>query len=126
MTSVIRLFTRNKSYKLIQTGRPNWSKAPPQLKQRYNGIFLILLSVPVIFITTYEMVQRLEGRSTKKVQQGERREDGTKREFSEAEKWQVEKQSLSTKIFGKDFFLDGFTSNTLKQGDSEIKEKTEN
>ncbi|KAI5949753.1 hypothetical protein KGF57_004576 [Candida theae] len=99
---------------LVLTGRPNWEKAPPQLKQRYKGIFLVLLSVPIIFITSFEMYQRLEGQSTKKIQQGEKLPTGENRDFDEMEKYKVEKESVMYKLFGKDFFLDGFTSKTMK------------
>ncbi|CCG23015.1 hypothetical protein CORT_0D01670 [Candida orthopsilosis Co 90-125] len=99
---------------LVLTGRPNWDKAPPQLKQRYKGIFLVLLSVPVIFITSFEMYQRLEGQSTKKIQQGEKLPNGGNRDFDEIEKYKVEKESVMYKLFGRDFFLDGFTSKTMK------------
>ncbi|CAK9436859.1 uncharacterized protein LODBEIA_P13810 [Lodderomyces beijingensis] len=112
---------------LLVTGRPNWSKAPPQLKKRYNGIFLIFLSVPILAMTTYEMVSRLEGNSTKKIQQGEMYEDGTRRDFSESEKYKVERESLMYRIFGKDFFLDGFTSRTMKgQRPDEKQEQDQN
>ena len=99
---------------LVLTGRPNWEKAPPQLKQRYKGIFLVLLSVPIIFITSFEMYQRLEGQSTKKIQQGEKLPNGVNRDFDEVEKYKVEKESVMYKLFGKDFFLDRFTSKTMK------------
>lgn len=107
---------------LVLTGRPNWEKAPPQLKQRYKGIFLVLLSVPIIFITSFEMYQRLEGQSTKKIQQGEKLPNGVNRDFDEAEKYKVEKDSVMYKLFGRDFFLDGFTSKTMKV-DKDAKEK---
>ena len=106
---------------LVLTGRPNWKKAPQQIKQRYKGIYLILLSIPIIGITTFEIIQRLEGRSTKKIQQGERLPNGINRDFDEQEKIKVEKESIMYKIFGKDFFLDGFTSKTIKNN-SEKKE----
>ncbi|KAI3402970.1 hypothetical protein KGF56_004223 [Candida oxycetoniae] len=107
---------------LLMTGRPNWDKAPSQLKQRYRGIFLVLLSIPIIAVTSFVMYQRLEGKSTKKIQQGELLENGTKRDFDEAEKYKVEKESFMYKIFGRDFFLDGFTSKTMKN-DQEQEEK---
>lgn len=100
---------------LVQTGRPNWQKAPPQIKQRYKGIYLILLSLPVLGVTSFEMYRRLEGKSTKKIQQGERLPHGGNRDFDEQEKINVEQNSLMYKIFGRDFFTDGFTSQTRKQ-----------
>lgn len=99
---------------LVLTGRPNWKKAPQQIKQRYKGIYLILLSIPIMGITTFEIIRRLEGKSTKKIQQGERLSNGINRDFDEQEKIKVEKESIMYKIFGKDFFLDGFTSKTIK------------
>ncbi|CAI5757005.1 unnamed protein product [Candida verbasci] len=104
-------------YELIQTGKPNWSKAPPELKQRYKGIFLVLLGIPLMFIPTMILMNRLQGKSTKKVQIGEQGKDGIRREFSEQEKWTTEKNSIMYKLFGKDFFLDGFTSKTMKNDD---------
>ncbi|KAL6450910.1 hypothetical protein SBY92_001158 [Candida maltosa Xu316] len=106
---------------LVLTGRPNWKKAPPQLKQRYRGIFLVLLSIPIIGMSSFEIIRRLEGKSTKRVRQGERLPDGTNRNYSEEEKIKVEQESVMYKIFGKDFFLDGFTSKTRKS-ESEKKE----
>ncbi|KAI5970873.1 hypothetical protein CANMA_000033 [Candida margitis] len=106
-------------HELVLTGRPNWDKAPPQLKQRYKGIFLVLLSVPIILITSFEMYQRLEGQSTKKIQQGEKLPNGVNRDFEESEKYKVEKESFMYKLFGKDFFLDGFTSKTMKADNNE-------
>lgn len=99
---------------LVETGRANWSKAPKAVKQRYNGIFLILFSIPIIAFSTFEMVRRLEGRSTKKIRQGEVLDNNDIRKYGEVEKWQVERDSIMYKIFGKDFFLDGFTSKTMK------------
>lgn len=104
---------------LVETGKANWKKAPSAVKKRYNGIFLILVSIPILFMSTSEMIRRLEGRSTKKVRQGELLENNEIRKYDEVEKWQVEKNSLMYRIFGKDFFLDGFTSKTMKSdGDS--------
>ncbi|KAI5962263.1 uncharacterized protein KGF55_003339 [Candida pseudojiufengensis] len=100
---------------LVETGKPNWSKAPPQLKQRYKGIHLILLSIPVIAISSYELWARLDGKSVKKMQTGELLSDGSVREFNEFEKYQREKNSIIGKIFGLDFFLDGLTSKTMKK-----------
>ncbi|RCK63840.1 hypothetical protein Cantr_10772 [Candida viswanathii] len=99
---------------LVQTGRPNWQKAPPQLKQRYRGLHLILLSIPVLLITSVEMYRRLEGKATKKVQQGELLPNGTSRDFNEAEKRKVEESSWASKLFGIDFFAEGVTSRTRK------------
>lgn len=105
---------------LVETGKANWKKAPSAVKKRYNGIFLILVSIPILFMSTSEMIRRLEGRSTKKVRQGELLENNEIRKYDEVEKWQVEKSSFMYKIFGKDFFLDGFTSKTMKS-DDEVK-----
>lgn len=99
---------------LVQTGRPNWKKAPPQIKQRYKGIYLVLLSIPVLGVTSFEMYRRLEGRSAKKIQQGERLPNGMNRDFDEEEKIKVEQNSLMYRIFGRDFFTEGFTSQTRK------------
>lgn len=104
---------------LTETGRANWAKAPNAIKKRYNGIYLILLSIPVIVFSSIEMVRRLQGKSTKKVQQGEILENGEIRKFDEIEKWQVERNSWTYKIFGKDYFLDGFTSKTMADDVSE-------
>lgn len=100
---------------LVETGRANWTKAPKAVKQRYNGIFLILFSIPVLALSTFEMVRRLEGKSTKKIRQGEVLDNQDIRKYDEREKWQVEKNSLMYKIFGRDFFLDGFTSKTMHE-----------
>lgn len=99
---------------LVETGKANWKKAPPEVKKRYNGIFLILFSIPILFMSTSEMIRRLEGTSTKKIRQGELLENQEIRKYDEVEKWQVEKNSLMYRIFGRDFFLDGFTSKTMK------------
>lgn len=72
-----------------------------------------MFSIPVILIPSYEIYRRLEGKSTKRVQEGELLEGNEVRKFDEVEKWQVEKNSLMYKIFGRDFFLDGFTSRTM-------------
>lgn len=98
---------------LVETGRANWKKAPKAVKTRYYGIYMIMFSIPVILIPSYEIYRRLEGKSTKKVQEGELLDGNEVRKFDEVEKWQVEKNSLMYKIFGRDFFLDGFTSKTM-------------
>ncbi|CAK7900475.1 hypothetical protein CAAN1_23S01882 [[Candida] anglica] len=107
---------------LLDTGRPNWKKAPKELKIRYYGVYAVLFSIPIVFISSYEMYRRLEGKSTKKVQEGEILEDRQVRTFGEKEKWEVEKNSLMYRIFGRDFFLDGFTSKTMNK-DKDVKEK---
>lgn len=106
---------------LVETGRPNWKKAPKAVKTRYNGIFMILFSIPIMLLPGWELYRRIEGKSTKKVQEGEILEGKQVRRFGETEKWQVEKDSLMYKIFGRDFYLDGFTSKTMKP--EETKEK---
>lgn len=98
---------------LVETGKPNWKKAPTAVKRRYNGIFLILFSIPILLLPGWELYRRINGKSTKKVQEGEVLEGKKVRKFDEAEKWQVEKNSIMYKIFGRDFFLDGFTSKTM-------------
>lgn len=103
---------------LVETGKPNWKLAPSAVKTRYNGIFLVLFSIPFILLPGWEMYRRLGGKSTKKVQQGEIVEGKQVRKFDETEKWQVEKESFMYKIFGRDFFLDGFTSKTMRAEDS--------
>lgn len=103
---------------LRDTGKLNWKKAPKEIKTRYYGMYAVLFSIPIIIISSYEMYRRLEGKSTKKVQQGEILEDRTIRKFDEAEKWKVEKESIMYRIFGRDFFLDGFTSRTMKESKS--------
>ncbi|EAZ63177.1 predicted protein [Scheffersomyces stipitis CBS 6054] len=99
---------------LVETGKANWKKAPQAVRTRYYGVFMILLSVPLIIIPSLEMYRRLEGTSTKKVRQGELLEGNEVRKYDEAEKWKVEKESWTYKIFGKDFFLQGFTSKTME------------
>lgn len=99
---------------LVETGRANWKKTPKAVKTRYYGIYLILFSIPLIIIPSVEMYRRLEGKSTKKIRQGEVLEGQEIRKFDEAEKWKVEKDSWMYKIFGRDFFLDGFTSKTME------------
>ncbi|ODV77846.1 uncharacterized protein CANTADRAFT_26870 [Suhomyces tanzawaensis NRRL Y-17324] len=98
---------------LVETGKANWKKAPAAVKTRYRGIYLILFSIPFIVIPSIEMYRRLEGKSTKKIQQGELLEGQTVRKYDESEKWKVEKESWMYKLFGRDFFLDGFTSKTM-------------
>lgn len=104
---------------LVETGKPNWKKAPAAVKTRYNGIFLVLFSIPFILLPGWELYRRLGGKSTKKVQQGEIVEGKQVRKFDEVEKWTVEKESLMYKLFGRDFFLEGFTSKTMKSDDTE-------
>ncbi|EGV61646.1 hypothetical protein CANTEDRAFT_107586 [Yamadazyma tenuis ATCC 10573] len=108
---------------LVETGRANWKRAPPEVKKRYNGIFLILFSLPILFMSTSELVRRLEGGSTKKVRQGELLDNKEIRRYDEVEKWQVEKNSIMYKVFGRDFFLDGFTSKTMKKEETVHKDK---
>lgn len=100
---------------LRETGRANWKKAPKEVKTRYRGIYLIMFSIPLIVIPSYELWRRLTGRSVKKIQQGELLEGQQIRHFDEDEKWEVEKNSILYKIFGHDFFQDGFTSKTMKK-----------
>lgn len=100
---------------LVQTGKANWKKAPQAVKSRYYGIYMILFSIPILLLPSYEIWRRLEGKSTKQVQKGEIVEGQQVRQFDEQEKWETEKKSLMYKIFGRDFFLDGFTSKTMKQ-----------
>ncbi|KAF6069554.1 hypothetical protein FOB64_003196 [Candida albicans] len=76
---------------LVLTGRPNWKKAPQQIKQRYKGIYLILLSIPIMGITTFEIIRRLEGKSTKKIQQGERLSNGINRILMNKKKLKLKK-----------------------------------
>lgn len=101
---------------LADTGKANWKIAPKAIKTRYYGIYMVLFSIPVLLLSSYELFRRLEGKSTKKVQQGELLEGNEVRKFSEQEKWKVERESLMYRIFGRDFFLDGFTSKTLGKG----------
>lgn len=103
---------------LVETGRANWKKAPRAVKTRYYGIYMILFSIPLIIIPSVEMYRRLEGKSTKKVRQGELLEGQEIRKYDEAEKWRVEKDSWMYKIFGRDFFLEGFTSKTMEDDKS--------
>lgn len=98
---------------IVETGRADWKKAPKAVKTRYYGIYMILFSIPIILLPSYEFYKRLEGKSTKKVRQGEIIQGKEVRKYDEAEKWQEEKNSIMYKIFGKDFFLDGFTSRSL-------------
>lgn len=78
-------------------------------------MYMVLFLIPLIFISSYEMYRRLEGKSTKKVQEGEMLDGQQVRKYSEEEKWQTEKNSFMYKLFGRDFFLDGFTSKTMKE-----------
>ncbi|KAK6204498.1 uncharacterized protein RJT21DRAFT_8833 [Scheffersomyces amazonensis] len=110
-------------HELVETGRPNWKKAPTELRKRYNGIFLILIAIPLIVVPSIEFYKRLEGKSTKKVRQGELLDNKEVRIYNETEKWQEEKESWVYKIFGKDFFLDGFTSKTMKRDKHEANDK---
>lgn len=99
---------------LIDTANPSWKLAPPELRRRYRGIYLILVSVPILLVLLYELYRRLEGKSVKRVRKGELLEGDDVRLYSEKEKWAQEKDSWSYKLFGKDWFLDGFTSKTMK------------
>ncbi|GEQ69935.1 hypothetical protein JCM33374_g3611 [Metschnikowia sp. JCM 33374] len=103
---------------LAETGRPDWKKAPREVKSQYRGIFLILFSIPIILIPGWEIYRRLSGRSTKKVQEGELGDDNSIRKFDEQEKWKTERDSFLYKIFGKDFYLDGFTAKTMKRDET--------
>lgn len=98
---------------LAETGRANWKKAPKAIKTRYYGVYMVLFSIPILLLPLYELYRRLEGKSTKKVQQGELDENMEIRKFDEHEKWLTERDSWMYRIFGRDFFLDGFTSKTL-------------
>lgn len=108
---------------IVQTGRVNWKKAPKAVKTRYTGIWLVLVSIPLLLIPSWEMYRRLEGTSTRKVRQGELLDGQEVREFDETEKWKVEKEGIIYKIFGKDWFLDGFTSKTMKKNDETNEKK---
>ncbi|KAK6455393.1 uncharacterized protein RJT20DRAFT_46699 [Scheffersomyces xylosifermentans] len=99
---------------LVETGKANWKKAPKAVKTRYYGIWMVLVSIPLIAIPSLEMYRRLEGKSTKKVRQGEVLEGNEVRKYDEAEKWRVERESWTYKLFGRDFFLQGFTSKTME------------
>lgn len=101
---------------LVESGKPDWKAAPKEIKTRYRGIYLVLFSIPILFIPGYELYRRVSGKSTKKVQEGEYLGgDRGIRKFSEEEKWEVERNSLMYKIFGRDFFLDGFTSKSMEE-----------
>ncbi|CAN3365872.1 hypothetical protein DICA3_E27446 [Diutina catenulata] len=100
---------------LVETGRANWKIAPAEVKTRYRGIFLVLCSIPLLIFPSIEVIRRLEGKSVKKVRKGELLEGNQVRPYGEAEKWEVEKDSLMYKIFGRDFFLEGFTARELKK-----------
>lgn len=108
---------------LVETGRVDWKKAPKAIRTRYTGIYLILVSIPIITLSSYELYRRLEGKSTKKVQEGELVDGKEVRKFDEIEKWQVEKNSLMYRLFGKDFFLDGFTSKTINKNSTDEQDK---
>lgn len=110
---------------LEKNARPDWKKAPAELRKRYRGIFLILVSIPIIFVPALELWRRMEGKSTRKVQQGEVVEGKTVRKFDEAEKWQREKDSVLYKLFGRDFYLDGFTTRTMKPAENHQNNHTE-
>lgn len=104
---------------LVETGKPNWKTAPKEIKTRYRGIYLVLFSIPILFIPGYELYRRVSGKSTKKVQEGEfLGGDKGIRKFSEEEKWEVERNSWMYKIFGRDFFLDGFTKKSMESESS--------
>lgn len=99
---------------LVETGKADWKAAPKEIKTRYKGIYYVLFSIPILLIPGYELYRRVSGTSTKKVQEGEYLgSEGGIRKFSEEEKWEVERNSLMYKIFGRDFFLDGFTSKSM-------------
>lgn len=102
---------------LVETGKPDWKAAPKEIKTRYRGIYFVLFSIPILLLPGYEIFRRLSGKSTKKIQEGEYL-GGDKgiRKFSEEEKWEVERNSWMYKIFGRDFYLDGFTSKTIEEG----------
>lgn len=111
------------SKQLVMATSSGSNSAPNVLKQRNMGIYLVLLSIPILFILLYELYRRLEGKSFKRIRQGERRENDKVRYYSEAEKYTNERQSWSYKLFGKDWFLDGFTSKTMCNQKKEDKEK---
>lgn len=68
----------------------------------------------MIIFPLIEIYKRLEGKLVKKVRQGELLEGQEVRPYSEDEKWQNERNSLMYKLFGKDWFLEGFTLKTMK------------
>ena len=107
---------------LVETGRPNWKKAPKSVRNRYYGIYMVLLSIPVILVPSIELYRRLEGNSTKKVQEGELQGKEV-RKFGEKEKWERERNSFMYKVFGKDFFLEGSTSKTMRESSDKDKPK---
>lgn len=109
---------------LAETGRPNWKKAPKEVRTRYRGVFMILFSIPIMLVPGWEIYRRVSGKSTKKVQQGEILEGQTVRRFSEEEKWRTEKDSMMYKIFGKDLFLDGFTKNSMAEYEEDANSKS--
>lgn len=98
----------------LETGKANWKMAPPEVRTRYRGIFLVLCLIPMIIFPLIEIYKRLEGKLVKKVRQGELLEGQEVRPYSEDEKWQNERNSLMYKLFGKDWFLEGFTLKTMK------------
>ena len=57
------------------------------------------------------------------MQKGEILEGQQVRPFDEREKWEKEKNSFMYKIFGRDFFLDGFTSKTMKKDEQNGNDK---
>lgn len=100
---------------LVETGRPNWKEAPLEIKTRCRGVYFVLFSIPILLVPGYELFRRLSGRSTKKVQEGEYLGEQGIRKFDEEEKWEVERNSLMYRIFGRDFYLDGFTSKSMEE-----------
>ena len=89
---------------LIETGKPEWKKAPKELKIRAYGVYGMLLAIPVFVVSLYEIYRRLDGKSTKKIQEGEILDDRLVRWYDKEEKEEKEENSMMFRLFGRDFF----------------------
>ncbi|CAY69254.1 Hypothetical protein PAS_chr2-1_0614 [Komagataella phaffii GS115] len=74
---------------------------PKEVIQRGRYIQLIIFGLPLVILPGYELYQRIFNGKERKIQQGEILSDGTLREFSEYEKYEVHKNSWLTRIFGE-------------------------
>ncbi|KAG7194849.1 uncharacterized protein KQ657_003951 [Scheffersomyces spartinae] len=99
--------------KFRETGKINWKHMPQLLKTRARGVLMIFGALPLVIVTGYELWRRLEGKSVKRVQRGELTDDRQVIPWDEEKIWQTERNSWYYKLFGRDYFLDGFTSDTM-------------
>lgn len=77
-------------------------EASPVSKQSKRSVFLIMLGLPLVLISSVVLYRRVFEGQGKRIQQGEYTPDGGLRLFTEEEKKEVDKKSWLTRIFGTD------------------------